>query len=124
MRLTNKHDYKNYLANKRIAVIQKARHRTYTLIQFTNNRLIDKKITEWNNEYSTDVYDPYKEENIQDEIHHYNLLASQKDLQRILSMLCFLHSSIISWKPGLISALVPVIPGSLNTFTNLQDLFA
>ncbi len=85
MRLTNKHDYKNYLANKRIAVIQKARHRTYTLIQFTNNRLIDKKITEWNNEYSTDVYDPYKEENIQDEIHHYNLLASQKDLQRILS---------------------------------------
>ena len=80
MRLTNKHDYKNYLANKRIAVIQKARHRTYTLIQFTNNRLIDKKISEWNDEYSTDVYDPYKEENIQDEIHHYNLLASQKNV--------------------------------------------
>ena len=64
MRTVNKHGLKNYLSNKRIAYIQKARHRTYTRIQLINNELIDKKITEWNNEYSDPFYDPYTYDNV------------------------------------------------------------
>jgi hypothetical protein len=59
MRLVNKHDYKNYLANHRIALIQKAHHTVHTWIQFHNNRLVDKKIVEWNEEIPVDVRDPY-----------------------------------------------------------------
>ena len=84
MRITYKHDLKNYLANKRIAVIQKGHRKTQTLIQFINNRLVDKKIIEWNNEYPADVYDPYDEKTILQEIIPYNIAASQRDLQRIL----------------------------------------
>lgn len=84
MRIQNKHEIKNYLGNRRIAVIQKAQHRLQTKIQFVNNRLVDKKILEWNNEYPSDIYDPYKPETIYAEILNYNVLASQKDLQRIL----------------------------------------
>lgn len=89
MRLTNKHDIKNYLGNRRIAVIQKAHYTTHTLIQFVNNRLIDKKIMEWNNEYTTDIRDPFKQENIESQLSGYNVMATSKDLQRILK-----HSAI------------------------------
>ena len=89
MRFNNKHDLKNYLGNRRIAVIQKANYTTHTLIQFVNNRLIDKKILEWNNEHSTDIRDPFKLENIASEIAGYNILATTNDLQRILK-----HSTV------------------------------
>lgn len=84
MRTVNKHGLKNYLSNKRIAYIQKARHRTYTRIQLINNELIDKKITEWNNEYSDPFYDPYTYDNVYDRLVGVNRAASANDLQRIL----------------------------------------
>ena len=84
MRLNHKHETKNYLANKRIAVIQKAHHRTHTRIQFINNDLVDKKILEWNNEYSDTVYNPYTYDNVYAMIIGVNQKASTQDLQRIL----------------------------------------
>lgn len=84
MRITHKHELKNYLANKRIAVIQKGHRRTYTKIQMVNNRLIDKYIIDYDNEYSDPIYDPYDPKVIYGEIMQHNLAASQKDLQRIL----------------------------------------
>ena len=57
MRLQNKHDLKNYLANKRIAVIQKAHHTIHMQVQLTNNRLIDKKILEFGTIKTTGIYD-------------------------------------------------------------------
>lgn len=84
MRITHKHEYKNYLGNRRIAVIQKARNPIQLAIQFINNRLVDKKIIEWNDEFKDSIYDPYKVEDIQKQILPYNLRASRQDLQRIL----------------------------------------
>lgn len=84
MRLNHKHETKNYLANKRIAVIQKAHHRTHTRIQFINNDLVDKKILEWDNEYSDIVYNPYTYDNVYAMIIGVNQKASTQDLQRIL----------------------------------------
>lgn len=84
MRITHKHEYKNYLGNRRIAVIQKARNPIQLAIQFINNRLVDKKIIEWNDEFKDPIYDPYKVEDIQSQILPYNTRASQQDLQRIL----------------------------------------
>lgn len=84
MRFNSKFEYKNYIGNRRIAVIQKAHHKTHTLIQFVNNELIDKKILEWNDEYSTDIRDPFREDNIRNLIINYNVASSQKDLQRLL----------------------------------------
>lgn len=84
MRLTHKHEIKNYLANRRIAVIQKAHHTIHMQVQLTNNRLIDKKILEWNDEYPSEVYDPYSPGVIAGEITGYNKLATSQDLQRIL----------------------------------------
>lgn len=78
------HELKNYLANKKIAVIQKAHHPVHMRIQLTNNRLVDKKILEWDDEIDTDLYDPYKPETITSEIIGYNRLATSKDLQRVL----------------------------------------
>lgn len=78
------HELKNYLANKRVAVIQKAHHPVHMRIQLTNNRLVDKKILEWDDEIDTDLYDPYKPETITSEIIGYNRLATSKDLQRVL----------------------------------------
>ena len=46
MRIQNKHEYKNYLGNRRIAYIQKGNHRLHTLIQFVNNDLVDKLVIE------------------------------------------------------------------------------
>ena len=84
MRLNHKHETKNYLANKRIAVIQKAHRRTYTRIQLINNELVDKKILEWNDEYSDAFYDPYTLDNVYTRIIGVNQAASTNDLQRIL----------------------------------------
>ena len=84
MRLNHKHETKNYLANRRIAVIQKAHHRTHTRIQFINNDLVDKKILEWNNEYSDIVYNPYTYDNVYAMLIGVNQKASTNDLQRIL----------------------------------------
>ena len=74
----------NYLANKRIAVIQKAHYQVHTRIQFINNRLVDQKISTWNDEYNSEVYDPYKMENIEAEIGVLNQAATGNDMQRIL----------------------------------------
>lgn len=82
MRFNN--ELKNYLANKRVAVIQKAHHPVHMRIQLTNNRLVDKKILEWDDEIDTDLYYPYKPETITSEIIGYNRLATSKDLQRVL----------------------------------------
>ena len=90
MRITYKHDLKNYLANRRIAVIQKAHTPIHTRIQFVNNRLVDKKIIEWDNEYASDVYDPYAPAVIAEEINKYNRIATEADLRRILK-----HSLIV-----------------------------
>jgi hypothetical protein len=84
MRLNNKHELKNYLANKRVAVIQKAHHTIHMRVQLTNNRLVDKKILEWNDELSGDVYDPYSTAAITAEIEGYNRIATDKELRRIL----------------------------------------
>ena len=83
MRLQNRHEYKNYLGNRRIAVIQKASRKTYTLIQFVNNDLIDKKILEWENQ-SAEFRDSFNEDEIRRQIMQYNFAATSKDLQRIL----------------------------------------
>ncbi len=84
MRLTHQHDYKNYLSNRRIALIQKAHHTVHTWIQFHNNRLVDKKIVEWNEEIPVDVRDPYAPGMIARTINGYNVAATSKDLQRVL----------------------------------------
>ena len=80
MRFNHKHETKNYLANRRIAVIQKAHHRTYTRIQFVNNDLVDKLILGHD-----EVYDPFTETNIASMISQVNRPATTQDLQRILS---------------------------------------
>jgi len=79
MRFAHKHNIKNYLANHRIAVIQKARRRTYTRIQFVNNGLIDKMVLGYD-----DSYDPFTTENIAYQISQVNRPATTQDLQRIL----------------------------------------
>lgn len=84
MRFNHKHETKNYLANRRIAFIQKAHHRTYTRIQFVNNELVDKMIREWSDEYKDIFYDPYTYENVYSSIIGVNQVASTHDLQRIL----------------------------------------
>lgn len=79
MRLKHKHETKNLLANRRIAFIQKAHHRTYTRIQFVNNDLIDKLVLGHD-----EVYDPFTRENIGYQIGQVNMAATSMDLQRIL----------------------------------------
>ena len=79
MRLLHKHETKNYLANRRIAVIQKAHHRNHTRIQFVNNDLVDKIVLGYD-----DVYDPFTLENIAYQINMVNQPATTSDLQRIL----------------------------------------
>ena len=81
----NKFETLNYLANRRIAVIQKAHHSIHMRCQLTNNRLIDKRIIEWEDETAYNVYDPYKASNIEAELIGYNSLAVRQDINRILS---------------------------------------
>lgn len=84
MRFANKHNVKNYLANHRIAVIQKSRHKLQSSLQFTNNRLVDKYILNYYAELSDEVYDPFTQDNIAVEVAALNRLATSKDFQRIL----------------------------------------
>ena len=79
MRLLHKHETKNYLANRRIAVIQKAHHRNHTRIQFVNNDLVDQLVLGYD-----EVYDPFTVENIAYQINMVNQPATTSDLQRIL----------------------------------------
>lgn len=79
MRLLHKHETKNYLANRRIAVIQKAHHRNHTRIQFVNNDLVDQLVLGHD-----EVYDPFTVENIAYQINMVNQPATTSDLQRIL----------------------------------------
>ena len=78
------YDIKNYLANRRIAVIQKAHKPTHIRLQVANNNLIDKKILEWNDEINSNIYDQFTAESITATIAGYNQVATQADLQRIL----------------------------------------
>lgn len=89
MRITHKHEVKNYLGNKRIAVIQKAHRKNSTRIQLVNNRLIDKRILSFTREINDDIYDPYDPKTIAAEIAGYNQIATTQDLQRILT-----HSAV------------------------------
>lgn len=79
MRLNHKHETKNYLANQRVAFIQKAHHRTYTRIQFVNNELVDQLVLGHD-----EVYNPFTLENIAYQINMVNQPATTSDLQRIL----------------------------------------
>lgn len=79
MRFNHKHETKNYLANRRIAFIQKAHHKTYTLIQFVNNDLVDKLVLGHDEDYN-----PFTVENIGYMINMVNQPATTIDLQRIL----------------------------------------
>lgn len=114
MRITHKHELKNYLANKRIAAIQKGQRKTHTLIQFVNNRLVDKFILEYDSEIPTEVYDPYKPENIHSEILGYNLMASQRDLQRIL------QHSVVTRNPQTEMEAVKVINSVGDSLTTME----
>lgn len=80
MRFVHKHEIKNYLANRRIAVIQKARRKSYTRIQFVNNDIIDKMVLGHD-----EVYDPFTTANIATQIGAVNAAATSQDLQRILN---------------------------------------
>ena len=115
MRITHKHNIKNYLQNKRIAVIQKAHHNTHTRIQFINNDLIDKKILEWNNEIPSEVYDPYTEDNISQQINSHNILATQNDLQRLLK------HSVVSRNPNTEIEAIKVINNVSGTITKIES---
>lgn len=108
------HELKNYLANKRVAVIQKAHHPVHMRIQLTNNRLVDKKILEWDDEIDTDLYDPYKPETITSEIIGYNRLATSKDLQRVLK------HSIIQSNPQTRVEVTRVLNNVAGTLTNIE----
>lgn len=110
----DKFGYKNYLSNRRILVIQKAHQKTHTSIQFVNNRLVDKKILEWNLAHDPNLYDPYNEETIQNEIKSYNLLASQQDLQRILK------HSLVTRNPTTEVEALKVINSVSDTLSQLE----
>lgn len=79
MRFNHKHETKNYLANRRIAFIQKAHHRNHTRIQFVNNDLVDQLVLGHD-----EVYNPFTVENIAYQINLVNQPATTNDLQRIL----------------------------------------
>ena len=114
MRITHKHDVKNYLANRRIAVIQKAHKPTHLLLQLANNHLIDKKILEWNDEINNNMYDPYSIESITATIAGYNQVATQADLQRILK------HSLVTRNPTTEVDAIKVINKVSDTLTKVE----
>lgn len=109
MRLIHKHEIKNYLANRRIAVIQKARRKSYTRIQFVNNGLVDKLVLGHD-----DVYDPFTEANIAYQIGLVNTTATSQDLQRILN-----HSLVTRTMDSEVEA-ARVINSVSDSLTNLE----
>ena len=114
MRQTHKHELKNYLANRRIAVIQKAHHTIHMRVQLTNNRLVDKKILEWNDEIPSDVYDPYSPSVIAGEITGYNRIATTQDFQRILK------HSVIRRNPQTVLEATKVINNVTGDLTTIE----
>lgn len=114
MRLNHKHDLKNYLANRRIAIIQKAHHTIHMKVQLANNRLVDKKILEWNDEYPSEVYDPYAPGVIAGEINGYNKIATSHDLKRIL------RHSIVKRNPQTQAEVMNVINSVSGDITVLE----
>ena len=100
---------KNYLANKRLAVIQKARHRTYTRIQFVNNRLVDKLVLGHD-----DLYDPFTEENIHRQIYPINAGANDTDLRKIL------NHSVITRNPDTEVEAIRAVNKVSGDITNLE----
>lgn len=115
MRITHKHNLKNYLANKRIAVIQKSQRRLHTKIQFVNNRLVDKYITNFNSEIPDEIYDPYDPKTIAYEIAAYNKVATSRDLQRILK------HSVITRNPYTEVEAAKVISSVQGTLTKVES---
>ena len=114
MRLNNKHELKNYLANKRVAYIQKAHIRTHTRVQLINNELIDEKIITWNNEIDQHIQDPFKEENILNSLIPVNKMATGKDLQRILK------HSLITRNPETEASARRVITSTSQTISKIE----
>ena len=114
MRLNHKHEIKNYLANRRIAVIQKAHMNVHLKIQLINNRLVDKKILEWNDETAFNIYDPYDPAVIASEITGYNKIATSQDLQRIL------QHSVITRNPQTELEASKVINNTTNKVSSIE----
>ena len=114
MRVAYKHNLKNYLHNKRIAVIQKGQRRNHTKIQFINNRLVDKFITNYNSEIPDEVYDPYTEKNISAEIGLINKAATTKELQRILG------HSLVTRNPQTEIEAIKAINNVKDTLTSIE----
>jgi hypothetical protein len=114
MRIAHKHNLKNYLANKRIAVIQKGQRRLQTRIQFVNNRLVDKYILNYDNEIPDEVYDPFTKEVIAAEIAAHNRIATAKDLQRILK------HSVVTRNPQTELEAAKVINNVQGTLTKIE----
>lgn len=114
MRITHKHDIKNYLANRRIAVIQKAHKPTHIRLQVANNNLIDKKILEWNDEIDFNIYDPFTVASVTATISGYNQVATQADLQRILK------HSLVTRNPTTETEAIKVINNVSGTLTKIE----
>lgn len=110
----NKRDRQNYLANKRIAIIQKSRKPLHMQIKLVNNRLVDKKILEWDDEIDTNIYDPYSPTSISSEIIGYNKIATSKDLQRVLK------KSIVARNPQTKLEATRVLNDVADTITNIE----
>ena len=81
MRFHNKHDRKNILSNQKIAIIQKANHRSHTLLQFINNELVDRVVRG----FDTGNVDEITEKEIYERIYPLTLKATAKDLERLLN---------------------------------------
>ena len=81
MRIHNKHDRKNILSNQKIAIIQKANHRSHTRLQFINNELVDRVVRG----FDTGNVDEITEKEIYDRIFPLTLKATAKDLERLLN---------------------------------------
>ena len=81
MRFHNKHDRKNILSNQKIAIIQKANHRSHTLIQFINNELVDRIVRG----FDMGNVDEITEKEIYDRIFPLTMKATAKDLERLLN---------------------------------------
>ncbi len=109
MRFIHKHGVKNYLANKRIAVIQKSRRKSYTRIQFVNNGLVDKLVLGHD-----ELYDPFTEANIAYQITQVNRPATTQDFQRIL------RHSVVTRNPETEMEAVKVINSVEGTLTKLE----
>lgn len=114
MRIHNKHELHNYLANQRIAVIQKAHRNVHMQVQIINNQLVDKKIIEWDDEHSSDVYDVYSEAAITSQISGYNRIATSKDLRRIL------RHSLVTRNPQTTMEATKVLNSVSDSITKLE----